>query len=148
MAHTAEDLCEFCIPPEERDRAEHDDIHHGFILAFPEYKPNLDLEDLERRMLAIIDQDVPIDYVDESHIAIGGKLHPCTAPEPMCPLPAMWWASTCQAVFAGSLQQTVFAGGLRRRGFPGDDGPPEPDADGPELYLSRVLHQNRKIPCR
>ncbi|MFR8332793.1 MAG: hypothetical protein ACLU9S_10915 [Oscillospiraceae bacterium] len=35
MAHTAEVFCEeFCIPPEERDRAEHDDIHHGFILAF------------------------------------------------------------------------------------------------------------------
>ena len=85
MAHTAEDLCEFCIPPEERDRAEHDDIHHGFILAFPEYKPDLDLEDLERRMLELIDQDQPVDYVDESHIAIGGKLHPCTGPRTHVP---------------------------------------------------------------
>lgn len=36
-------------------------------------------------MLAIIDQDVPIDYVDESHIAIGGKLHPCTGPRTHVP---------------------------------------------------------------
>ena len=64
MAHTAEDLCEFCISAEERDRAQHDDIHHGFILAFPEYQPELELEELERKILALIDQDLPIDYVD------------------------------------------------------------------------------------
>ena len=85
MAHTAEDLCEFCISAEERDRAQHDDIHHGFILAFPEYQPELDLEELERKILVLIDQDLPIDYVDESHIAIGGKLHPCTGPRTHVP---------------------------------------------------------------
>ena len=80
MAHTAEDLCEFCIPAEERDRAQHDDIHHGFILAFQDYKPELDLEALERQIREMVRQDLAIDYLDESHIAIGGHPHPCTGP--------------------------------------------------------------------
>ena len=85
MAHTAEDLCEFCMSPQERDRAEHDDIHHGFILAFPETKPDLNLEELERRILELIDQDLPVDYVDEGHISIGGTLHVCTGPRTHVP---------------------------------------------------------------
>ncbi|MCI6728921.1 MAG: alanine-tRNA synthetase second additional domain-containing protein [Candidatus Faecousia sp.] len=85
MAHTAEDLCEFCMPPEERDRAQHDDIHHGFILAFPGEPPELDLEELERKILDMIDQDLPVEYVDESHISIGGHLHPCTGPRTHVP---------------------------------------------------------------
>lgn len=85
MAHTAEDLCEFCIPPKERERAKHDDIHHGFILAFPEYAPDIDLEQLERRIQAMVDQDLSVEYLDESHIAIGGQPHYCTAPRTHVP---------------------------------------------------------------
>ncbi len=150
MAHTAEDLCEFCIPPEERDRAEHDDIHHGFILAFPEYKPELDLADLERRMLELTDQDQPVDYVDESHIAIGGKLHPLhRSPDPRPFHRPCGGVPSGEAVFAGSLQQAVFAGGLRGRGLPGDDEPPEPDAGRFGFYISvTVVCSRQTIPCR
>ena len=47
MAHTAEDLCECFLPPKELERCSHDDVHHGFILAFPDTAPELDLDQLE-----------------------------------------------------------------------------------------------------
>lgn len=80
MAHTAEDLCECFLPPEELARCTHDDVHHGFLLAFPERKPELDLEKIEAQVMDMIARDVPVDYVDESHIRIGGQLHECTGP--------------------------------------------------------------------
>ena len=48
MAHTAEDLCECFMPPKELERSSHDDVHHGFILAFPDTAPELDLDQLEQ----------------------------------------------------------------------------------------------------
>ena len=48
MAHTAEDLCECFLPPKELERCSHDDVHHGFILAFPDTAPELDLDQLEQ----------------------------------------------------------------------------------------------------
>ena len=97
MAHTAEDLCEFCIPPEERDRAEHDDIHHGFILAFPEYKPTWRIWSggcwqSSTRMY-------PLTMWTKATLPLAVSFTPVPAPEPMCPLPAMWWASTWSSGF-------------------------------------------------
>ncbi len=80
MAHTAEDLCERFVPREELERCSHGDVHHGFILAFPERRPDIDLNQLEQQVQDAIAQDLPIDYVDESHIRIGGLLHGCTGP--------------------------------------------------------------------
>lgn len=80
MAHTAEDLCEYCMPPEELDRCVHGDVKHGFVMAFPEHPPKIDLAELEARVQAMIDEGLAIDYVDESHIKIGGQLHDCTGP--------------------------------------------------------------------
>lgn len=85
MAHTAEDLCEFCLPPEELERAEHDDIHHGFILSFPDHAPEIDLEKLEQQILDFIHRDVPVEYIDEGHVSIDGKLHRCTGPRTHVP---------------------------------------------------------------
>ncbi len=85
MAHTAEDLCEFCLPKAEMDRAAHDDIHHGFILAFPDYEPDIDLNELEKKVQELIARDVSVDYVDESHITIDGHLHECTGPRTHVP---------------------------------------------------------------
>ena len=62
------------------DRCGHDDVKHGFALHFPDHKPNVDLKKLEAKINDIIAQDLPITYVDENHISIGGKVHPCSGP--------------------------------------------------------------------
>lgn len=80
MAHTAEDLCEFCMPPEDLARCEHDDVRHGFSICFPERKPDFDIAELERKVKDLIAQDLPIAYVDNHHVSIGGQLHRCTGP--------------------------------------------------------------------
>lgn len=80
MAHTAEDLCECFLPPKELERCSHDDVHHGFILAFPDTAPELDLDQLEQQVTEVIARDVPVDYVDESHIRIDHMIHECTGP--------------------------------------------------------------------
>ncbi len=80
MAHTAEDLCEFCMPKEELERCGHDDVKHGFIITFPDHPPKIDLQELERKVYDLIDQDLPITYLDENHITIGSTPHPCTGP--------------------------------------------------------------------
>ena len=80
MAHTAEDLCEYCMPAEELARCGHDDVKHGFVITFPERKPDFDIQELEKRVNDLILQDLPITYVDNVHVSIGGNLHPCTGP--------------------------------------------------------------------
>ena len=80
MAHSAEDLCEACLPPEELARCGHDDVRHGFLLSFPDHPPAVDLVELEARVLDLIRQNLPITYADETHVSIGGTLHPCTGP--------------------------------------------------------------------
>jgi hypothetical protein len=80
MAHTAEDLCEFCMPKDDMNRCMHSDVRHGFILVFPEYEPKFDLRELEQKVLKMIADDMPIGYLDEGHVSIGGITHPCTGP--------------------------------------------------------------------
>ena len=80
MSHSAEELCEMLMPKEDVDRCEHSDVKHGFILAFSDHKPEFDLAELERKVKELIAQNLPIDYVDESHVAIGGKVYDCTGP--------------------------------------------------------------------
>ncbi len=80
MSHSAEDLCEFCMPKGEVERCQHADVKHGFILAFYDHAPDFDLYQLEKQVQELIGQQVSIDYCDESHITIGGKLHYCTGP--------------------------------------------------------------------
>ena len=81
MSHTAEDLCEFCMPPEELERCGHDDVRHGFVITFPDdRKPSFDIEELEKKVYDLIDQNLPVTYLDEKHVSIGGNVHPCTGP--------------------------------------------------------------------
>ncbi len=80
MAHTAEDLCEYCMPKDELSRCGHDDVRHGFVITFPERKPNFDIAELERRVNELIEKDLPITYVDNKHVSIGDEIHPCTGP--------------------------------------------------------------------
>ena len=80
MAHTAEDLCELFIPSDDLVRCIHDDVKHGFIIGFPEYKPNFDIAALENKVNELIAANLPITYVDNNHVSIGDKIHPCTGP--------------------------------------------------------------------
>ncbi|MBE6644374.1 MAG: alanine-tRNA synthetase second additional domain-containing protein [Ruminococcaceae bacterium] len=80
MAHTAEDLCEYCMPPEDLARCEHGDVRHGFVIAFPDKQPRFDITELERKVNALIENDLPITYADNHHVLIGDKLHTCTGP--------------------------------------------------------------------
>lgn len=80
MAHTAEDLCEFCMPKEEHARCGHDDVKQGFVITFPDKAPDIDLQALEAKVNELIRQDLPVTYVDNYHVAIGGHIHPCTGP--------------------------------------------------------------------
>ncbi len=79
MAHSAEDLVEIFLPKELRDICEHGDIRHGFLITFP-FKPQLCIPDLEKQVQALIEQDLSIDYIDDTHVKIGEYLHPCTGP--------------------------------------------------------------------
>ena len=80
MAHTAEDLCEMHMEPDLVTICKHDDIHHGFILAFQDRPPQIDLFELERRVNEDIAKDLPVHYADESHIAVGDYIHECSGP--------------------------------------------------------------------
>ena len=80
MAHTAEDLCEFCMPAEELARCGHDDVRHGFVISFPDHEPNFDIKELEEKVNTMIRDDLPVTYVDNHHVSIGDKLHACTGP--------------------------------------------------------------------
>ncbi|MBF1141713.1 MAG: alanine-tRNA synthetase second additional domain-containing protein [[Eubacterium] sulci] len=80
MAHTAEDICEYFMPKDEILRCTHDDIRHGFIVAFPDYQPNFDLVELENKVNDVIKREIPVSYYDDNHIKIGDIIHPCTGP--------------------------------------------------------------------
>ncbi len=80
MAHSAEDLCEMFIDEFDVSRCGHDDVRHGFALYFPDTRPTFDILEVERKVNELIAQDVPITYVDDSHISVGDSIQPCDGP--------------------------------------------------------------------
>ena len=80
MAHTAEGLCEFCMPEAEMARCGHDDVRHGFVITFPDHEPDFDIKELEQKVNDLIKEDLPITYIDNNHVSIGDQVHPCTGP--------------------------------------------------------------------
>ena len=80
MVHSAEDITEIFLPEEDLNRLGHDDVHHGFVLTFPDHPPKVDLRELEAKVFDLIQKDLPITYVDENHIRIGDNVQPCTGP--------------------------------------------------------------------
>jgi hypothetical protein len=81
MAHTAEDLTERYLSDSDLKRAEHGDIKKGFLLIFPGAEPpNINLEITEKAVLEDIAKDMPVDYLDASHVSIGGETRFCTGP--------------------------------------------------------------------
>ena len=79
MAHTAEDLCEYCLMDKGFGRYGHSDVRHGFILSFEE-KPDVSIRELEQEVKDMIRQSLPISYLDANHILIGDQRHCCTGP--------------------------------------------------------------------
>ena len=80
MAHTAEDLCEFCMPEAEMSRCGHDDVRHGFVITFPDHAPDFDIQELEQKVNDLIKEDLPVTYLDNNHVSIGDQAHYCTGP--------------------------------------------------------------------
>jgi len=80
MSHSAEDLCEACLPPEDVARCGHGDVEHGFVLSFDDHPPKVDLMELEERVRQRIREDLPITYHDENHVCIGSAVQFCTGP--------------------------------------------------------------------
>lgn len=80
MAHSAEDLCELCMPTRDMERCGHDDVRHGFVITFPETKPEFDIPELEKQVNEMIAADLPITYADNNHISVNGRKHFCTGP--------------------------------------------------------------------
>lgn len=80
MAHSAEDLTAMVLAEMGIEKPEaHSDIKHGFILAFEE-KPEIDLDEVERKVQALIAADQIIDFDDEEFIRIGQCRWGCTGP--------------------------------------------------------------------
>ena len=80
MAHSAEDLTSIVLeqmgiePP-----TIHSDVRRGFVVEFTR-KPEVDLAEVERRVLEYIAQDLPISPHNDNAILIGNeKLH-CSGP--------------------------------------------------------------------
>lgn len=80
MAHSAEDLTGIVFeqmgfePP-----TFHSDVRRGFVVEFTR-RPEVDLAEVERRVLEYIEQDLPICYHNESTILIGSEKLTCTGP--------------------------------------------------------------------
>ena len=80
MAHTAEDLCEMQMNAFDMQRCGHDDVRHGFAIYFPETKPEFDICEIEKKVNEIISQNLPVTYVDDTHISVGDQIHKCNGP--------------------------------------------------------------------
>jgi hypothetical protein len=80
MAHTAEDLCEMCMNPTDMRRCGHADFKHGFVIYFYDFLPDFKIHELEAKVNEMIQAALPISYIDDFHVGIGGNRHPCTGP--------------------------------------------------------------------
>lgn len=80
MAHSAEDLTGIVLeqmgfePP-----TIHSDVRHGFVVEFTR-KPEVDLAEVERRVLDYIEQDLPISCYNDQTILIGQQKLECSGP--------------------------------------------------------------------
>ena len=68
------------MPHEDMVRCGHDDVKHGFVITFPETKPNFDIKEVEKQVNEMIAANLPVTYVDNNHISVDGRKHFCTGP--------------------------------------------------------------------
>lgn len=79
MAHSAEDITSMIL---ERDYnyknpVLHSDVKHGFVIGFPDL-PDIPIGELEQKIKALIQADIPIRTVGENQIHIGDQKVFCT----------------------------------------------------------------------
>ena len=79
MIHSAEDITGYFLSHGHPEDYEHAEVKHGFVLCFKD-KPIVSLDTIEKKVRAVIEQDVPISFHDEEHISIGDVIYRCTAP--------------------------------------------------------------------
>lgn len=79
MAHSAEDITGYFLCHGNKEEFEHADVKHGFVLCFKD-KPIVSLENIERKVQDVIEQNVPISFYDDEHIKIGDVVYHCDAP--------------------------------------------------------------------
>jgi hypothetical protein len=79
MAHSAEDITTMVLQEDYKVPFPplHSDVPQGFVLNFSE-RPDVDLHELEKRVLALIAKDVPISPCGDNTISIGAETMPCT----------------------------------------------------------------------
>jgi GTPase SAR1 family protein len=79
MAHSAEDITTMVLQEDYRIPFPplHSDVPQGFVLNFQD-RPAVDLDELERKVLAIIAKDIPLSPCGENTISIGASTMPCT----------------------------------------------------------------------
>ena len=79
MAHSAEDITSQILATDYNytRRVLHSDVKHGFVIKFPE-EPQIDLEELEGKVRAVIEKNVPIVGCGKDRIRIGEKEMYCT----------------------------------------------------------------------
>jgi hypothetical protein len=82
MAHTAEDITAKVLEKEYNiiDIINHNDVKHGFVIESLMW-PKIDIIEIEKKVKAMISDDIDIFYIDDNHISIGkDNLHICTGP--------------------------------------------------------------------
>ncbi|NLJ80463.1 MAG: alanine-tRNA synthetase second additional domain-containing protein, partial [Firmicutes bacterium] len=80
MAHSAEDLTAVVFEQLGIDLPNiHSDVRRGFVVEFSK-KPDVDLDEVERRVQEYIDQDLQISLHTENSILIGSEQLQCTGP--------------------------------------------------------------------
>ena len=79
MTHTAEEICQYVGLEGFEKKCFHGDVRHGFVLGYQE-QPEFDPKLLEQKVREIIAQDLPVSFIDETHIEIGSKQQRCTGP--------------------------------------------------------------------
>jgi len=82
MAHTVEDVAIQILREEyhvDRDLFFSSDIKNGFLLRFTKHI-DLDFDDLSERIHRRLSENLPVHYLDETHIRIGDSVTLCTGP--------------------------------------------------------------------
>lgn len=79
MAHSAEDITSFILATDYNynRRVLHSDVKHGFVIKFAE-EPEIDLNELESKVKAVIASNVPIGGCGKDRIRIGANEMYCT----------------------------------------------------------------------
>jgi hypothetical protein len=81
MAHSAEDITMSILVRDYSYKAQilHSDVRHGFVINFPE-RPEIDLNELEAKVKAVIARDLPISVGGEEAIKVGDTHIYCSGP--------------------------------------------------------------------